>query len=72
MRMFHQQPDIEIMVQSKQVYIYKLWDVCTLLNTRNSGKLTASRFEAGVSLCPGLTGRLEFKTGSVLQGGQTR
>lgn len=58
-RMFHQEPDNEIMVQLNKVYIYKLWDVCTLLNTRNSGELTvrgvsreASRFKAGVRLCP--------------------
>lgn len=38
------------MVQSNQVYIYKLWDMCTLWNARNSGALTASRFRAGTSL----------------------
>lgn len=35
--MFHQEPDNKIMVQLNQVYIYKLWDVCTLINTDDSG-----------------------------------
>lgn len=30
-RMFHQEPDHEIMVQLNQVYIYKLWDVFYLM-----------------------------------------
>lgn len=66
-RMFHQEPD-EIMVQLNQVYIYKLWDMCTLLNTHNSGELTvpgvsreASRFRAGVSLCAVLMDSHELK-----------
>lgn len=74
-RMFHKEPDNEITVQLNQVYIYKLWDLCTLLNTRNSGELIvpsvsreANRFKAGMSLCPVLTDSEE--TGSVLQGGQ--
>lgn len=58
------------MVQLNQVYIYKLWDVCTLLNIRNSGELAvpfvsreANRFKAGVSLCPVFMNSEEFKLG---------
>lgn len=58
------------MVQLNQVYIYKLWDVCTLLNIPNSGELAApfvsreaNRFKAGASLCPVLMDSEEFKLG---------
>lgn len=85
-RMFHHEPHHEIMVQLYRVYIYKLWDVCTLLNTWektfSSESRGASRFMAGLSLCPVLTllalygiyreDRPSRNPGnSVLQGGRT-
>lgn len=67
-RMFHREPDDEIMVQLNQVYIYKLWDVLPYWILVTVGRPTAHSVNRAASR--GL--RLAGDSSQGLQGGQTQ